>query len=156
MANIADIMRADMANITRAMDRMFIGIDPSVYHTLNKKQSFPCYNIIQECDPTSNTPTSVRIDMALAGYSADQLDVIVDDSKLWVGTKENFKETKPPTEYVINTLHQGITNRKFEIVFPLGPQLSETPTVTFRDGILSIKFDYQIQDKRSIPILTVM
>lgn len=154
MAKVADVIAADMRALNNLMNHMFIGVDPSTFNI--KHQSFPCYNITQTND-LNNNPLSVRIDFALAGYAADQLEVIVENSKLFVGTKDKFKELNPlPSETNVTTkvLHQGITNRRFEITFPLAPQLSETPQVTFRDGILSVTFEYQNQVRKCIPIIS--
>lgn len=148
-------MTKQLANAFPSLEQFLLGVQPELFAgaQFNKQDSFPRYNIIEESDPDTSLPTSVRVDLALAGYTADDLQVIVDKGMLTVGTKDDQKHEKTITHSKV--VHQGITKRNFKISFNLTPQLSDVPSVTFKDGILSVKFKYERLDKKFIPIQTV-
>lgn len=137
------------------LEQFLLGIQPNFFDgTLSRQDSFPRYNIFEELNE-EGTPVSVCVEIALAGYNADDLQVIVDKGVLSVGTRENFKlDQKNNAPSSVKVIHQGITKRSFKTNFNLTPQLSETPQVTFKDGMLLIKFEYLRPNKKTIPILT--
>lgn len=134
-----------------SLETFLLGLHPELFNTNGKRDSFPRYNIREQHDPETKMPTSLEVDFALAGYRADQLQVYVENGNLYVGTNDSFKNE----ETCINErmVHQGITQRKFKISFNLSSQISHSPTVTFKDGILSVKFSYIEPNRKLIPIL---
>lgn len=134
-----------------AFEQFLLGLHPSFVGTaLNKRDAFPRYDITEQYDD-QKIPRSIKLDMALAGYAANDLMVTVDRGLLIIGTNDNFKSEESSNTRVI---HQGITKRNFKISFNLTPHLSNSPTVTFKDGILSVLFEYENPEKKSIPIIT--
>lgn len=145
-----------MTNMSKlpAFEQFLLGLHPDFLGTAHhKRDAFPRYNIVEQYN-AEKIPQSIRLDMALAGYTADDLTVSVDRGLLVVGTRDNFKTDN---EACSNTrvVHQGITKRSFKISFNLTPQLSNAPVVTFKDGILSIVFEYENPEKRYIPITSL-
>lgn len=133
------------------IEQFLLGFDSQNF---TKRQTFPCYDIIEEYDPNTNLPTTIRVDVALAGYSPDQLQVVVDGGRLTISTIADYKNTTQELAQPTKTIHRGITQRNFKVEFNLTPQLSDTPIVTFKDGILSVRFKYESQNKRVIPIIS--
>lgn len=86
--------------------------------------NYPKYNIIK-------TDDGYTIDLALAGFSKDDLTVTVSNGILRVN---GINETK---EDVSTFLHRGISSRSFTRKFDLNADL-DVKDVTFENGILSI------------------
>lgn len=85
--------------------------------------NFPPYNTIK-------TPQGYQIEVAVAGYTKDELDVYVEDEVLVVeGNKEDEKE--------VDYLYKGIAHRAFRRTWTLHPNLKVAST-HLKDGILTI------------------
>lgn len=84
--------------------------------------SYPRYNLIKN-------DNGYTIEIALAGFSKDDLSVTATNGILTVSGK---KETS-----TANFLHQGISSKTFTRTFDLNSNL-EVGEVTFVDGILTI------------------
>lgn len=138
MFNAFDIMEKDLNT------NMF---KPSKVFTEN--QSFPRYNILenshQEENSTYRVPSFI-IELALAGYKKENLNVRVKQHQLRVSTKDfddeldGFKDAEveiEPKYYV-----KGITNKSFIWRFAL-PKDAEVKDVEMVDGILRITVDLE-------------
>jgi molecular chaperone IbpA len=118
------------------LGRWSIGFDP-VFDTLkalakDKAASYPPYNV------TKNGETYM-IDVALAGFSKDEIDVTVVDQTLTISTAA---DAKIPTESQIKksgteTLYQGIAKRAFKLNFAISEYV-EVTQATMKDGILLV------------------
>lgn len=104
----------DLFRLTESLSR----VDPS-------SQSYPPYNIekLGEDD--------YRITMAVAGFSADELDIEIEDRSLTV-TARSSEEEEGRT-----FLHRGIAKRAFERSFRLAETV-EVSGARFENGLLSI------------------
>lgn len=94
-----------------------------MWRMIPKVSTFPAVNIVRESDG------KYRIDMTVAGFSRDDIEVYVDEGHLTV--KGDVK--KAEEDYIV----KGIAERAFTKTFPLTPAL-EVTGVTLEDGILSI------------------
>lgn len=93
---------------------------------LKNDLSYPVYNVLK----TSEDDSSIVIELALAGFTKEELTVNVNDKFLTVsGTKAD--ETKG--EYV----HKGISTKSFIKKFIIGKY--DVENVKFNDGILRIE-----------------
>ena len=91
-------------------------------------EGYPPYNV-------ENTGEgAVRITLAVAGFSSDQLDVTVEDSQLTI-TGKRPADAEAPTERAF--LHRGIAARGFIRNFVLADGL-EVRAATLEHGLLHI------------------
>lgn len=126
------------------LDRWSIGFDP-VFSTLkalaaDKAPSYPPYNI------NKNGETYI-IDVALAGFKKDEIEISVVDQTLTVSTAA---DAKIPTENQIKksgteVLYQGIAKRAFKLNFALSEYV-EVKQATMEDGILMIVCENRIPE----------
>jgi len=124
-------MRYNAADIPQLLDRInrnSIGMDEYFDRLFNVHESstnYPPYNLIQ----VSNVES--RLELALAGFKKEEVNVYTEYGKLFVeGQKEN-KETD--ASYV----HRGMAQRSFTRAWTLSDD-TEIRSVTFEDGLLSI------------------
>lgn len=122
-------------------DRMFEEL-ARTQEKLNNS-NYPPYNIIRIAE------TEYAIEVAVAGFNEDELDVEVVDGELVIKG-----ETKSNTvENVGNYLHQGIAARNFTRTFAL-PDGAEIGGATVRNGILTVNVVVHIPEstKKKIAI----
>ena len=110
-------------------------------------QNFPPYNIIKKDD------LSYDIEMAVAGFSQEDLEIDYADNVLTVSSKEiePFKDSKDP-EYI----HKGIAVRKFTKKFTLAEDVIVKDAV-LANGMLTISMEKVVPEgkrKRSIKIVS--
>ena len=86
---------------------------------------FPPHDIIELAD------NKFRIDVALAGYTKDQLSIELDSNVL---TVKSIKKDKTTTE---KSAYKGITTKSFSKTFTLADDVSIT-SATMENGMLSI------------------
>ena len=118
----------DIANLPRfaiGFDRIFEEL-ARTQEKLNTS-NYPPYNIVRLAE------TEYAIEVAVAGFEEDELDVEVVDGELIIKG-----EAKPKAvENVGNYLHQGIAARNFVRSFAL-PDNSEIAGATVKNGILTV------------------
>ena len=110
-------------------------------------QNFPPYNIIKR------DGTSYDIEMAVAGFAEEDLDIEYADNVLTVSSKDSepFKDSTEP-EYV----HQGIAVRKFTKKFSLADDVVVNDA-SMKNGMLTISMEKVVPEgkkKRSIKIVS--
>ena len=110
-------------------------------------QNFPPYNIIKHDE------TSYDIEMAVAGFSQEDLEIDYADNVLTVSSKETetFKDSKEP-EYV----HRGIAVRKFTKKFQLADDVIVIDA-SMKNGMLIIAMEKVVPEgkkKRTIKIIS--
>ena len=104
----------------------------SVY---NQQNSYPPYNIIKENDDV------YRIDIALAGFDKEDINISVDNSTLIIKGELSTDEDK-------HVVHKGIATRKFTRSFSLG-EFMEVTGAEFKNGMLNIDIERIIpEDKK--------
>ena len=86
--------------IERLLDRVTKGAD-----------GYPPYNIERMARDTHN-PERLRITLAVAGFTRDQLDVCVEESQLVIRGRQQDDKTR-------QFLHRGIAARQFQRTFVL-------------------------------------
>jgi HSP20 family molecular chaperone IbpA len=104
--------------IERALDRVAKAAD-----------GYPPYNI-ERIARQSDQPERLRITLAVAGFTRDQLDVSVEESQLVIrGRQQDDKEH--------HYLHRGIAARQFQRTFVLADGM-EVLGADLKNGLLSI------------------
>src|SRR5215212_5116153 len=81
--------------IERALDRVAKAAD-----------GYPPYNI-ERLAPDERTPERLRITLAVAGFSREQLDITVEENQLVIRGKQQDDKSR---QY----LHRGIASRQFQ------------------------------------------
>ena len=114
-------------------------------------QNFPPYNIIKRDE------TSYDIEMAVAGFSEEDLDIDYANNVLTITSKDDepFKQKNPikrEPEYV----HKGIAVRKFTKKFTLADDVI-VDNASMKNGLLKISMSKIVpegKEKRSIKIIS--
>ena len=129
---MGNLMRYGAADIPQLLDRInrnSIGMDEYFDRLFNVHESstnYPPYNLIQ----VSNVES--RLEIALAGFKKEEVNVYTEYGKLFVeGQKESKEDT---TSYV----HRGMAQRSFTRAWTLSDD-TEIRSVAFEDGLLSIQ-----------------
>ena len=122
-------------------DRMFDTLNRYVDNNVNST-GFPPYNIQKVGD------FKYQIDMALAGFSKDDIEVEVADGTLSV---RSDKKEEPEDEF---TYHRGISYRKFERKFTLAADLVVNGA-KLENGMLTIDLERIVPDEKKPRLISV-
>jgi len=104
--------------IERVLDRVAKGAD-----------GYPPYNI-ERLGREGQSPERLRITLAVAGFTRDQLDVTTEESQLVIRGRQQDDKTR---QY----LHRGIAARQFQRTFVLADGM-EVLAADLKNGLLSI------------------
>jgi HSP20 family molecular chaperone IbpA len=104
--------------IERALDRVTKGAD-----------GYPPYNI-ERLGREGQNPERLRITLAVAGFTREQLDVSIEENQLVIRGRQQDDKTR---QY----LHRGIAARQFQRTFVLADGM-EVLNADLNNGLLSI------------------
>jgi HSP20 family molecular chaperone IbpA len=104
--------------IERVLDRVAKGAD-----------GYPPYNI-ERLPHDANNPDRLRITLAVAGFTRDQLDVSTEENQLVIRGRQQDDKSR---QY----LHRGIAARQFQRTFVLAEGM-EVLGADLKNGLLSI------------------
>jgi molecular chaperone IbpA len=100
---------------------------------LGPTNTYPPYNI------NRHSPHKFDIEIAVAGFTEEELDVEYKDSSLTIQGKKEDKETD-------NYLYKGIANRSFRRHFHL-EDYTEPTGASIKDGLLTIHLEKIIPEE---------
>ena len=103
-----------------------------------RNDSFPPHNIVYSKDTES-----FKVELALAGYAQEDINITLQEQVLTVETKE--LETSKNDE--ANYIHQGIAQRKFRKTFTLGEFLV-VEGADFTNGLLTITINKELPEEK--------
>ena len=135
MGTLARYHAANLPELFEKINRNSIGLDDY----LNKfwddttTSNYPPYNLIQINNVES------RLEIALAGFKKDELQVFTEFGKLSVEGKK--EESKDDGEFV----HKGLAQRSFARVWTLSDD-TEVRSVSFDDGLLVVQLGKIVPD----------
>jgi molecular chaperone IbpA len=119
-----------------------IGYDDVFKHfdaLLNHQQpNYPPYNIIKTGDYTH------CVEVALAGYSKAEVEVIVEDKTLTIKSADLMTPHKPNDDEVV---HKGIARRAFKRVFTLAEDVIVNDAV-LKDGLLKVELERVVPEEK--------
>ena len=116
---------------TIGFEKLFDQLDEFIHHS-KKLPSYPPYNIKRDGD-------NFTIEMALAGFSKDDIEVTVTEDMLTVSSnKENSKKDE---------LYKGISDRKFTRNFSMADDIV-VKNVKLKDGLLTIELEREIPEEK--------
>ena len=129
MTNLMKFHSADLPALIERINKYSIGMEDYFdrFGTLHETTTnYPPYNLIQ----VSNVES--RLELALAGFKKEQVNVYTQDGKLFVDGRKEDSETER------TYLHRGMAQRSFTRSWTLGDE-TEVGSVTFEDGLLIIE-----------------
>ena len=131
MTNLARYHASNLPDLFDKITKNSIGMDEYLNNFFNSdfpQSNYPPYNLIQ----LNNHESTLEI--ALAGFKKDQLQVFTEFGKLYVkGTKE---ESKVDGEFI----HKGLAQRSFERVWTVSDD-TKIGSVKFEDGLLTVELN---------------
>jgi HSP20 family molecular chaperone IbpA len=90
---------------------------------------YPPYNI-ERVPRDGNGPERLRITLAIAGFTRDQLDVTVEENQLIIRGRQHDDKTR-------HYIHRGIAARQFQRTFVLADGI-EVAGADLKNGLLSV------------------
>ena len=127
----------DLDKIFDAVSTYSVGYDDLFNRMLSYGQvtpQYPPYNVVKESD------TRWRIEMALAGWSRDDLEISTETNVLCVKSKAD-KESDD--DYI----HRGVAKRSFARSFNISEDV-EVGDISYKDGLLAIHLTKIVPDKQ--------
>ena len=125
-----------------------IGYDDVFKHfeTLLEHQqpNYPPYNIVKIGDYTH------CVEVALAGYSKAEVEVIVEDKTLTIKSSDLPAKDKPKD----NVIHKGIAKRAFKRVFTLADDVVVNDAV-LKDGLLTVELERVVPEDKKPKVIKI-
>jgi len=136
MGDLTRYHAADLSSLLDRINRNSIGLDEyfdRVFKQHETTSNYPPYNLVQ----VSNVES--RLELALAGFKKEEVNVYTEYGKLFVDGKKEDGETE--TTYV----HRGMAQRSFTRSWTLSDE-TEVRSVSFEDGLLTISLGKVVPD----------
>lgn len=147
MTGLRKFASKDLNAIIDATERYSVGLDDLMYRlhsygmgTVN--ESYPPYNLVKESN------IKWRIEMALAGWDKDEIEVTTESNVLLVRSKAS--KTKGEEEY----MHRGVATRTFARGFNLSDDV-KIGKVGFTNGMLMIELQKIIPDHQKLKVYDI-
>ncbi len=129
MSNLQRYRSADLSQLMDKIVKNSIGMDDyfdQFWNVREQTSNYPPYNLVQVNNVES------RLEIALAGFTKDEVCVYTEFGKLHVEGKK--EESEDVGEFV----HKGLANRSFTRVWTITDD-TEVRDVQFRDGLLVVQ-----------------
>ena len=110
---------------------------------LESSNSYPPYNISKVDD------SNYVIEMALAGFNKDDIEIELADSELTVRSKKREDSNKD-----VNLIHQGISHRSFNRKFTLSEEIL-VKNAEMKNGMLIIKLEKFIPENKKPKLINI-
>ena len=129
---MGDLTRYNAANMNQLLERInrnSIGMDEyfdRLFTLHETTTNYPPYNLIS----VSNTES--RLELALAGFKKEQVNVYTQDGKLFIEGQREDGESE------INYVHRGVAQRSFTRSWTMAED-TEVRSVKFEEGLLTIE-----------------
>lgn len=136
MRSLTTTLNSQLDDMFRDINRFAVGFEPT-FRMLDHVRStsgagYPPYDLETIGDDHH------RLSMAVAGFTADDLDITLQDGVLTIDGKVKQEDNKV-------YLHKGIAGRSFRRVFYLNTWVKVTGS-SLADGILTIDFEQEIPE----------
>ena len=126
-------------------DSIFDEFDRMLESTERYSTNYPPYNIKKVND------TDYRIEVALAGYDKDDIEVELKDSALTVRNKTREQTIDEKGNGVI---HKGISTRQFERAFTISEDIN-VKDAELKNGLLTIDLERIIPDEKKPRLIDI-
>jgi len=126
-------------------DSIFEEFDRMLESTERHNSNYPPYNIrkINEND--------YKIEVALAGYSKDDIELELKDSTLTVRNKAKEKIVNEDSNGVI---HKGISTRQFERAFTISEDI-KVKNAELNNGLLNIDLERIVPEEKRARLINI-
>ena len=147
MTGLRKLTTKDLNAVVDAAERYSVGLDDIFYrlHSYGMgsvNEAYPPYNLVKESE------VKWRIEMALAGWDKDEIEVSTESNVLLVRSKA--AKNKGEEEY----MHRGVATRTFARGFNLADDV-EVTTVDFKNGMLVINLRKIIPDHQKLKLYEI-
>ena len=147
MTGLRKFTAKDLNAVVDAVERYSVGLDDIMYrlHSYGAgsvNEAYPPYNLVKESE------VRWRIEMALAGWSKDEIEVSTESNVLLVKSKS--AKAKGEEEY----MHRGVATRTFARGFNLADDV-EIRDVTFENGMLVISMQKIVPDHQRLKLYDI-
>ena len=126
-------------------DSIFDEFDRMLESTERYSTNYPPYNIKRVND------TDYKIEVALAGYAKDDIEVELKDSTLTVRNKTKEQTVDEKGNGVI---HKGISTRQFERAFTISEDI-KVKDAELKNGLLTIDLERIIPDEKKSRLIDI-
>ena len=126
-------------------DSIFEEFDRMLESTERYNSNYPPYNIHKMND------NDYKIEVALAGYSKDDIELELKDNTLTVRNKTKEKVINEDANGVI---HKGISTRKFERSFTISEDI-KVKNAELKNGLLNIDLERIIPDEKKPRLIDI-
>ena len=106
------------------------------------KQSYPPYDIVKHSD------THYDVQVALAGYSKDDIEIEVKENTL------SIKSVKKEEDEKVEVLHRGISKRYFERSFTIAEDV-KVNGAELKDGLLIVSLERVIPEHKKPRLIKI-
>ena len=147
MTGLRKFTTKDLGAIVDAAEKYSVGLDDIFYrlHSYgmgSPRDAYPPYNLVEESN------VKWRIELALAGWSRDEIEVSTESNVLLIRSKA--AKNKGEEEY----MHRGISTRTFARGFNLSDDV-EVGDVKFNNGMLTIELKRIIPDHQKLKVYDI-
>ena len=126
-------------------DSIFDEFDRVLESTERHNPNYPPYNIHKINE------NEYKIEVALAGYSKDDIELELKDNTLTVRNKQKEKIVNENTNGMI---HKGISTRQFERAFTISEDI-KIKNAELKNGLLNIDLERIIPDEKKARLISI-
>ena len=126
-------------------DSIFDEFDRVLESTERHNSNYPPYNIHKINE------NEFKIEVALAGYSKDDIELELKDSTLTVRNKQKEKIVNENTNGMI---HKGISTRQFERAFTISEDI-KVKNAELKNGLLNIDLERIIPEEKKARLINI-
>ena len=119
---------------TVGFDRLFDMLENSSFGA-GQQENYPPFDLIKEGE------NQFRIELAVAGFKPDEIDITAQQNVLVVSGKKNEETEQKGSDYI----YRGIANRSFERRFALADHI-QVRGADLKDGLLAIELVREIPE----------
>lgn len=124
------------------LDRFFDRFENAT--AFNTSMSYPPYNVLKTGE------NAYRVELAVAGFRNDELDVQVEDGTLTISGRKEVTETSETEEYQ----YRGISSKDFRRTFSLADGI-EVRSAKLADGLLTVELEREIPEAKKARSITI-
>ena len=126
-------------------DSIFDEFDRMLESTERYNTNYPPYNIHRVDDH------NYRIEVALAGYSKDDIEIELKENNL---TVRNQPKEKVVNENANGVIHKGISTRQFERSFTISEDI-KVKDAELKNGLLTIDLERIIPEEKKARLISI-
>ena len=126
-------------------ESIFDEFDRMLDSTERYNTNYPPYNIRKVSE------NNFKIEVALAGYSKEDIELELKDSTLTVRNKQKEKVVNDDANGVI---HKGISTRQFERAFTISEDI-KIQNAELKNGLLNIDLERIIPDEKKARLISI-